>query len=502
VTVAVLCSLDTLLTTSVVDGRLRRSRDANRELVAQGLANVAAALVGGQPASPSVPRSLSLVLPQVERRHAVVGYAALTLALLLFAPRLLALLPASAVGGLLLAQGLQMLSSSLWRTPADVWMIGRRRVSHPGYDQTQRRMLLTNWAVMVAVALSALLFGLGVAVLIGATCAVLLFVRANMRDVVRRSWTAETRQSLKSRPLRTAAALRREGHRTVLLELEGSLFFGTADALRVRLHALPDTVETLILDLHQIKEIDVTAARILFELAEDRHSAGKRVVFAEWASDDRRRRVVEAVAGGAGRRHLHFAGSTDEALEQSEELLLERLPLERDVSDALPLAATNIARGMAPDELARLAAELESVRFASGQVLFRQGDPGDALYISLKGDIGLRLPGTTRRLASFAPGVTVGEMAMLARSTRSAEAVAESDVEALRLSVDAFDRLQRAHPQLATRLLTNIALHLGDRVRILTGDLSQWVVRAAVGHTADALAAAPDGDADPESTFT
>jgi hypothetical protein len=39
--------------------------------------------------------------------------------------------------------------------------------------------------------------------------------------------------------------------------------------------------------------------------------------------------------------------------------------------------------------------------------MLRAGDPGGALQISLRGEISLRLPGTTRRLASFALGARV-----------------------------------------------------------------------------------------------
>jgi SulP family sulfate permease len=137
-----------------------------------------------------------------------------------------------------------------------------------------------------------------------------------------------------------------------------------------------------------------------------------------------------------------------------------------------------VARGLSADELALLAAELHTHRFAPGQVLFRAGDPGDALYISLQGEIALHLPGTQRRLVSFAPGVTIGEMAVLAGAPRSAEAVAETDVLALGLSVQAFDRLTQQHPALAARLCRNIAVQLSDRVRMLTGDLAGWVARA------------------------
>ena len=69
----------------------------------------------------------------------------------------------------------------------------------------------------------------------------------------------------------------------------------------------------------------------------------------------------------------------------------------------------------------------------------------------------------------------------MARAPRSAEAVAESEVNALGLSVETFERLVQQHPQLAARLCRNIAVHLSDRVRMLTGDLAAWVSRADAG---------------------
>ena len=79
-----------------------------------------------------------------------------------------------------------------------------------------------------------------------------------------------------------------------------------------------------------------------------------------------------------------------------------------------------------PDALALLQQSLEWLTVPGGHTLMQQGDPGDAIYISVAGEIGLRIPGSTRRLASFAPGVTLGEMAVLQHTRRSAEAVAES----------------------------------------------------------------------------
>lgn len=492
-TATVIVTLDALLAASIIDGRLRRSRNANRELIAQGLANLASAAVGGLPASPAVPVSVGLVQQRPTQRHIVLAYAAVLLAVVLLAPDVLALLPIAAVGGVLVYLGLSMISPTLWQLPLRAWR-SRRATPTPALAPGTRRRhdLAANWAVTVAVALSALLLGLGHAVLIGATCAVLLFVRANMRNVVGAIRRGNTRHSLKTRPSNQTDVLRREGGSIAVLELEGALFFGTADALHERLRALSGEVDTAILDMRQVGEIDVTAARILCEMAEEWHRQDKPLVFAEWAPHDPRRGLMESVAGTLGPAPLNFEPNTDLALERAEDQLLERLQVERDADEPLRLADTMIARDLSADELALLTAEMTPCEFAQGQWLFRTGDPGDAFYISLKGEIGLHLPGTTRRLASFAPGVTIGEMAVLAREARSADAVAESHVTALRMSVESFDRLTHTQPALASKLLGNVALHLADRVRQLTTDLAGWVSRSGI----DAVGSRP-GRPDP-----
>jgi len=146
-----------------------------------------------------------------------------------------------------------------------------------------------------------------------------------LRDVVRRAWSGERRHSLKTRPGHLTEALRSHGHGIGVLELQGALFFGTADALRLRLEALAGQADTAILDLHQVGEIDVTAARILCETAAEWERMGKRLVFAEWAPHDPRRTLVESLAREAGTGGLHFEEHTDRALEHAEEQLLQRL---------------------------------------------------------------------------------------------------------------------------------------------------------------------------------
>ncbi len=486
-TVAVLSSLDTLLVSSVMDGRLRLpSRDANRELRAQGLANIVVAMSGGLANSPSVLRSLDLILRVPAWRMSALWYGAAVLALLLLGARLVALLPLSAIGGVLVLQAVQMVAPSLWRTPVLLWGGGLAR-PQPGQDGGQHRILLENWLVAAAVALSTALFGLGLAVLVGISIAILLFMRANARDVVRHVRGGDQRRSLKMRAPDAEALLRRDGRRIAVLELEGALFFGTADALRARLEGLADSVDSAVLDLYQVPEIDATGARILLEIGEDWARRGKLLVAAEWPAGDSRRRRVETMASPGLQRSrlqagqgLSFAVDTDLALEAAEDRLLALSGLQPDQNKSLRLGETVLGKGLSPADVAALAAQMTTVHFKAQQHLFHAGDPGDALYVSLRGDIGLRLPGSLRRLASFAPGICLGEMAVLAHLPRSADAIAEDDLTVMRLSVEAFERMRHEQPALAAQLLCNISLHLAGRVRALTTELSAWVARSAV----------------------
>ncbi|MDH4392298.1 MAG: SulP family inorganic anion transporter [Aquabacterium sp.] len=476
ITVAVLGVLDTLLASSVVDGRLRQSGDASRALRAQGLAALVAGALCSMPVSASVQRSLALLDAAPGWKQGVLAYALALLAWLLLAPQALGWLPLSAIGAVLLAQGLQSVDPWLWRAPL------AQVLSRPGttpLDAAQRRLLAANWGVALAVAVSSLVLGLAAAVALGAAGAVLLFVRANMRPVVRSQHSGAVRRSLKYRGQRQVALLQAEGHRIVVLELQGALFFGTADALRVCLSRLPEATDTAVLDLCLVGEIDATGARILLETGEDWARRGKALVAAEWPPDDPRRRTIEAIAGAGGLPPLRFASDTDAALEAAEERLLLRTDQPTLVVQALTLGDTQLGEGLSAAELAALAAVLEPVQYLQGEPIFRAGDVADAMLVSLQGHIGVHLPGGLRRLASFAPGTMLGEMAVLEGGVRSADVVAETAVQALRLPLQALRRLEQQQPQLANRLHANIARHLATRLRVMTRELAVWTTRHA-----------------------
>ena len=91
----------------------------------------------------------------------------------------------------------------------------------------------------------------------------------------------------------------------------------------------------------------------------------------------------------------------------------------------------------------------------------------------------MRLPGKegrTRRLASYGPGVNLGEMAVLEGQTRSADAVAVTDCVLYALDGAALEAMRTEAPELHARLMLNLTRQLVVRLRARTLEL-----RAATG---------------------
>jgi CRP-like cAMP-binding protein len=111
--------------------------------------------------------------------------------------------------------------------------------------------------------------------------------------------------------------------------------------------------------------------------------------------------------------------------------------------------------------------------------VFRRGEPGDAMYVSLHGQIGIWLPPSAqdgpaargRRMVSYAPGVAFGEMGLLQGRPRSADAIAEDDAIVLELPRAAYEKIVAEHPALLSKMLLNLGLLLASRVRALTDEL-------------------------------
>ena len=137
------------------------------------------------------------------------------------------------------------------------------------------------------------------------------------------------------------------------------------------------------------------------------------------------------------------------------------------------LAQADLTQGMPPADIDILKRHLTAISYPAGTALCHAGDPSDRLWILTRGTVSIRVSGPTgdRRLASLAPGCSVGEMGLLEHQPRSADVVADDDVEAFMLTGLQFEALLRDHPRVGQAILTNIARQLAQRLRVTSEDL-------------------------------
>ncbi|MDP1907073.1 MAG: cyclic nucleotide-binding domain-containing protein, partial [Hyphomicrobium sp.] len=98
------------------------------------------------------------------------------------------------------------------------------------------------------------------------------------------------------------------------------------------------------------------------------------------------------------------------------------------------------------EERAALLAELETRALKRGDVLVRQGDPADALYIVISGRFAVTLDGRRDVLTEIGPEQPIGEIAFLTGGTRTATVSAMRDSLVLRLGRAEFERISAKCP--------------------------------------------------------
>jgi CRP-like cAMP-binding protein len=124
-----------------------------------------------------------------------------------------------------------------------------------------------------------------------------------------------------------------------------------------------------------------------------------------------------------------------------------------------------------PSKLKLLAFASDRVKYAAGQALFHQGDPGDAAYVVLAGDADVLIdtPAGEQKVAAVEPNSIVGEIAILCDVSRTATVRAATPIEALRIRKEHFVQLLSENPGMALEIMRVLA----DRLSRTTGELTQ-----------------------------
>ena len=291
-TIAVLASIESLLSAVVADEMIGSVHNSNMELIGQGVGNAASAMFGGIPATGAIARTAANIKnggrsPIAGMVHAVV----LLLVLVLLMPYA-ALIPMPCIAAILFQVAYNM---SGWRSVV----------------KTIKNAPKSDIAVLISTFLLTVIFDLVVAILFGMTLACLLFMK-RMADVsCFKEWdyiadSEKSENRLKAVP-----------EHVMVFEFSGPMFFGAAD----KIPHLKDSQDNyvVIMRMKGVPAMDVTALNGLVLFLQECKNAGLKVIFshvnAQPMSVFEKAGIIEAIGSDS------FQPNIDAALDYAQYLV-------------------------------------------------------------------------------------------------------------------------------------------------------------------------------------
>lgn len=254
-TLALLGSIDSLLTSLVVDITTGSTHKSNKELIGQGLGNIASAIAGGIPGAGATLRTLVNVRSGAKTKVSVI-IQSLVLLLVLFEIGFVKIIPLSVLAGILITVGISIIDYK-----------GLRQVF---------AISVSDGIVMVVVMLVTVVFGLPQAFATGIVLASLLFVKKMADQSIKKS------DSIVLVPPHQAESSELEpfymSREVYVQQLSGPLFFGFAVHFREAMQAFPEA-RAIIFRMENVPFIDHSGIVALQEAIRNLKSKGIMIIF-------------------------------------------------------------------------------------------------------------------------------------------------------------------------------------------------------------------------------
>ena len=462
--VAVLCAVLLLLDVAAIEIAVNREIESNRELKVAGIANVACGLVGGCPGVQSLTDTAFVSSLGGDRR--LMGFVRVVCFVLagVAGVGLVAMFPMFLLGGVLVYVGIHFLRRWGW--------------------EIRRELPSTDYLVVLLILLVCVWKGILLGIFFGVMMSVVLFVITYSRlSSIRSELTGRDRASHIERAPEIREILDRDGDRILILRLQGVIFFGTAGDLMniIRARLAPadgPSLEYLVLDLQRVDLIDASGVRSFSRLAQITESHGVSVVVT--GHRGKMRRQLEGIGfftepeSAAPVRRLHLS-QLNEGIAWCEDRLLDS----RGISEpgAADTLEGRLAKLLGDEDAARsMVPFFHREEHATGGWLFRQGEPGDSLYLVDSGTVSVVIDtaeGGEHVVRVFTSGAVLGEMAVYMEGPRTASLRIEVPSVLFRLDADGLQRLQLQHPVAAGRFHASIVRMMAGRLESTTRELQR-----------------------------
>ncbi len=306
VSIAILASIESLLSAVVADGMIGARHNSNMELVAQGIANVVSPIFGGIPATGAIARTATNIKNGGRTPVAGVIHAITLLLILLFLGRFAVYIPLPALAAILVSVAWNMAGIPAMRAI----MKGQK----------------SDTAVLFTTFLLTVFIDLTVAIEAGLILAAFFFIR-KMIDV---STVKEIQNEIEMAngsdgPDDNSLSLRKIPKNVLVYEIEGPLFFGTVQKFESVILGAGGRYKVLVLRMRSTIYLDAGGIHVLAELARDCKKKGITLLVSDIHTQPFMLAAKSGLDETLGKDNIF--GNLDEALEKAARLL--GVPYER-----------------------------------------------------------------------------------------------------------------------------------------------------------------------------
>lgn len=437
----VLVVMATLLTNTGLEAALNVDADYNRELRVQGLAIATSGMLGGFVGNPSLGSTMAGVTTGATGRVAGLTNGVVMIVFFLVGLRILPFIPRFVIGGLLAQIG--------------VWIIMNWCVA------TRTKVPLGEWCLILGIVGVTVCAGLVPAIISGLVGGCIVFAFDVSRvNIVQRSYGLDQQASPLVRSGEELAVLSTAGKRVQVIELSGTLFFGSAYQILTHVKHLlrGDKPKMIILDLINVRGCDSSTTAVLARMR--RLLQRESVALAVAAGDDRIIGLLRTSNSIAKNDAVYM--TLDQALEAAEDFVLTgsgqalQLPSVEDwLSHAL--GGRHLALSLLP--------ALDCSDYAVGAYLCRQGEPTDSLLFIEDGRVEVLVGAEERCVRVFSHHTIAGEHGFILRQPRTASLKVARSARVWTLRRDSFESLK---PDLVIALLCDVVRLQSERLAYAT----------------------------------
>ena len=445
-TMMILNSISVLFNYSGLEIIIKKDLDLDQELKTTGIGNIIAGLGGAPPGHLSLGGTLLSISIGSKSKLTNIVIALLCALTLFFGSEVLSFFPRIILGGLLFNLGLSFLVDWLYST----WS----------------RVPKTDYTIILLIFLVIGTVGFLEGVITGLLMSVVLFVVSYSKvEIIKHELTGKTFHSNVERSESLKKIIDDSGDQTLILPLQGFIFFGSANRLleRIKLHLQSQNeknLKYLVFDFKQVTGVDSSTINSFNKLRILAELDNFQVLFCNLTPQIISQFEAEGLFADSMDLFLKF-DDLDHGMEWCEEQIISETTIgsnkQKEEIDEIKLFE---------EKFADLLIYFESKDINQNTTLIEQGNDPEGLYFIKSGRVTVELLSSNNkiRLKSMGTGTVVGEVSLYLKTQATASVISNTACKTYFLSHENFEKLNKEDPERAAELHTYIVKLLSDRL--------------------------------------